>query len=76
MEVERVPGSQLLKVVEEKEKDGWRCCHPFDDINLIAGYTSIGFEIFDELDPDIVLIGLNYSIYLNFSQCFNLIKQN
>ncbi len=57
MDTERVPGSQLLKEVEEKMKIGFVCCHPFDDLDLIAGHSSIAFEIMDELDPDIVLCG-------------------
>jgi len=55
-DVVRVPSRELMKKVKELEEQGFRFLHPFDDRDLIAGYTSVGIEINQEVEADIVLV--------------------
>nr|XP_026691435.1 serine racemase-like [Ciona intestinalis] len=56
-DVIRTESSELMTKVKEliHEKD-MTFLHPFDDLNLIAGYGSAGLEILEEVNPDIVLV--------------------
>ncbi|TRY63214.1 hypothetical protein TCAL_10331, partial [Tigriopus californicus] len=55
--VERLPTSQLMRGVSEHEGKGSKFLHPFDDLDLIAGYGSLGLEILEDVpDADIVLV--------------------
>ncbi|XP_023655914.2 phenylserine dehydratase isoform X1 [Paramormyrops kingsleyae] len=57
-EVERVPSSHLLDVVNRcvlQEKMTF--LHSIDDIDLIAGHSSLGFEILEQMpNPDVVVV--------------------
>ena len=58
MEVERMPTSELQSTVDRYVAEkGMVFVHPFDDLQLIAGYASIGLEIVQDLpDVDVVLV--------------------
>ncbi|XP_067915218.1 L-threonine dehydratase catabolic TdcB isoform X3 [Heterodontus francisci] len=58
VEVEQMPSKSLLPTVEQFVKDQKMIfLHPFDDIDLIAGYGSIGLEILEEIpNPDVVIV--------------------
>ncbi len=36
-----MPSSKLLESVDEHIKNGWHSMHPFDDLDLIAGYARL-----------------------------------
>ncbi|XP_028809689.1 uncharacterized protein LOC114764322 isoform X2 [Denticeps clupeoides] len=56
--VERVPTSALMNVVNRcVEQDNMTLLHSYDDLDLIAGHASIGFEILDAMpSPDVVVV--------------------
>jgi len=54
--VVRVASHLLMEKMKEFEAEGFRFLHPFDDKHLIAGYSSVGKEITDELIPDVVVV--------------------
>ena len=56
--VELVPSKDIQITVDRYvAEQGMLFVHPFDDLNLIAGYGSIGIEILEDLkDVDIVLV--------------------
>ena len=58
LEVQLVPSSQIKDTVEQcVEKEGMLFMHPFDDLHLIAGYGSIGYELYQELASiDIIIV--------------------
>lgn len=58
LEVERMPTSELQSTVDLYVAErGMVFMHPFDDLQLIAGYASIGLEIVEDLpDVDVVLV--------------------
>ena len=57
-EVELCPSADLQATVERHVKDqGMTFLHPFDDLNLIAGYGSIGMEILEDCpSPDFIVV--------------------
>lgn len=58
LEVQLVPTSRLKETVEQcVEKEDMLFMHPFNDIHLIAGYGSIGYELYQELASiDIIIV--------------------
>lgn len=58
LDVELMPLKDLKPTVNHYvEKEHMLYMHPFDDLNLIAGYTSIGHELYEELNSiDIILV--------------------
>jgi len=58
VEVVKVEPSDIqLEVGKRVKEDGFIYCHPFDDVDLIAGYGSCALEFLEECpDPDIVLV--------------------
>ncbi|PIK48603.1 putative serine racemase [Apostichopus japonicus] len=56
--VERVPSSELMQTVDRYVRElGLHFLHPFDDLDIIAGYGSVGLEILADLpDPDIIAV--------------------
>ena len=78
MDTQKYPGQHLLDGVDEHVEKGWKLIHPLDDINLIAGYAPMAYEILDKLDPDIVVVccgggsllaGISAGLSLLGSQC-------
>ena len=57
-EVELCPSAELQSAVERHVKDqGMIFLHPFDDLDLIAGYGSIGVEILEDCpSPDFIVV--------------------
>ncbi|XP_066524476.1 L-threonine ammonia-lyase [Hoplias malabaricus] len=58
IEVERVPTSCLIDVVSRcVQEDKMTFLHSYNDLDLIAGHASIGFEILEVVpDPDVVVV--------------------
>ncbi|XP_046729935.1 phenylserine dehydratase isoform X2 [Silurus meridionalis] len=58
IEVERVPTPCIMDVVNQCiQKEKMTLIHPYNDLDLIAGYTSLGFEILEVLpNPDVVVV--------------------
>uniref|UniRef100_H2YVS6 L-serine ammonia-lyase n=1 Tax=Ciona savignyi TaxID=51511 RepID=H2YVS6_CIOSA len=56
-DVIRRESSELFQKVKELEDiEGMVFLHPFDDLDLIAGYGSAGIEMAEDTEPDIVLV--------------------
>ena len=57
-EVELQPSSELQPTVDRHVKEqGMIFLHPFDDLDLIAGYASIGMEILEDCpSPDYIVV--------------------
>ncbi|XP_030197791.1 uncharacterized protein srr isoform X2 [Gadus morhua] len=58
VEVERVPTSCLMKVVDScVRNDDMTFLHSYDDLDLIAGHASLGLEVLEAVpDPDVVVV--------------------
>ena len=58
LHVQQMPSKELKSSVERYvSEQGMLYLHPFDDVNLIAGYGSIGLEILEDLKTvDIILV--------------------
>ncbi|XP_073695009.1 L-threonine ammonia-lyase [Garra rufa] len=58
VEVERVPTTHLMDVVNRSvQEDSMTFLHSYDDLDLIAGHASIGFEILEVVPyPDVVVV--------------------
>ncbi|XP_076860882.1 L-threonine ammonia-lyase-like [Brachyhypopomus gauderio] len=58
IEVERVPTSRVLNVVDRcVQEDNMTFMHSYNDPDLIAGHASLGFEILEVVpDPDVVVV--------------------
>jgi len=55
--VEQVPVKDLQVTVDQHVKeDGMTFYHSYDDLDLMAGHGSLGLEILDDCEPDIVMI--------------------
>lgn len=55
--VEQVPKSALQQTVDSHvTNSGKTYLHSFDDVELMAGHGSLGLEILEDCNPDIVLI--------------------
>lgn len=51
--------TQLLPMVQELQTKGLHFLHPFDDDDVIAGHSSLGLEILEDLpDVDLVVVGV------------------
>ncbi|XP_005111982.1 L-threonine dehydratase catabolic TdcB isoform X2 [Aplysia californica] len=58
VEVHKVDTSKLMEEVNRLVKEeGFVFCHPFDDIDLIAGYASSALEVLEDVrNPDVILV--------------------
>ncbi|KAJ8373743.1 hypothetical protein SKAU_G00043230 [Synaphobranchus kaupii] len=58
VEVERVPTSSLMDVVNRcVQQENMTFLHSYDDVDLIAGHASLGFEILEAVpNPDVVIV--------------------
>ncbi|KAJ8411279.1 hypothetical protein AAFF_G00172850 [Aldrovandia affinis] len=58
VEVERVPTSSLMEVVNRcVQKEDMVFLHSYDDVDLIAGHASLGFEVLEVVpNPDVVVV--------------------
>ncbi|XP_030630670.1 uncharacterized protein LOC115812291 [Chanos chanos] len=58
VEVERVPTSNLMNVVNRcVREENMTLLHSYDDLDLIAGHASLGFEILEVMpNPDVVVV--------------------
>ncbi|CAJ1054422.1 L-threonine dehydratase catabolic TdcB [Xyrichtys novacula] len=58
VEVERVPTSSLMSVVNRcVQEDSMTFLHSYDDLDLIAGHASLGFEVLEVMpEPDVVVV--------------------
>ncbi|TSK13167.1 putative serine racemase [Bagarius yarrelli] len=58
IEVERVPTTSLMDVVNRSvEEEKLTFLHSYNDLDLIAGHASLGFEILEVLpNPDVVVV--------------------
>ncbi|KPP75629.1 putative serine racemase [Scleropages formosus] len=58
VDVERVPTSSLMDVVKRcVQEESMTFLHSYDDVDLIAGHASLGFEILEVLpDVDVVVV--------------------
>ncbi|XP_035257279.1 phenylserine dehydratase isoform X1 [Anguilla anguilla] len=58
VEVERVPTSRLVEVVNRcVRQENMTFLHPHDDVDLIAGHASVGLEILEAVpNPDVVVV--------------------
>ncbi|XP_037551723.1 L-threonine ammonia-lyase [Nematolebias whitei] len=58
VEVERVPTSSLMDVVNRcVQDDDMTFLHSYDDLDLIAGHASLGLEVLEEVpDADVVVV--------------------
>ncbi|XP_045928414.1 L-threonine dehydratase catabolic TdcB isoform X1 [Micropterus dolomieu] len=58
VEVERVPNSSLMNVVNRcVQEDNMTLLHPYDDLDLIAGHASLGMEVLALVpEPDVVVV--------------------
>ncbi|VDP21055.1 unnamed protein product [Soboliphyme baturini] len=55
--VETCSSSRISSLLDRRQEEGWKLCHPFDDLNLICGYGSIMFEIVEKVgEPDVILV--------------------
>ncbi|KAM6985430.1 L-threonine ammonia-lyase-like [Aplochiton taeniatus] len=57
-DVERVPTSFLMNVVNRcVQEDNMTFLHSYDDLDLIAGHASLGFEVLEMMpNPDVVVV--------------------
>ncbi|XP_065838613.1 L-threonine ammonia-lyase-like [Oscarella lobularis] len=58
LDVERMPATELMTAVNRHvEEDGMTLLHPFDDVHLMLGYGSCGYEILEDVpDADVVVV--------------------
>ncbi|XP_035466784.2 phenylserine dehydratase [Scophthalmus maximus] len=58
VEVERVPNSSLMTVVNRcVREDNMTLLHSYDDLDLIAGHASLGMEVLEVVrEPDVVVV--------------------
>ncbi|XP_028307102.1 uncharacterized protein LOC114465926 isoform X2 [Gouania willdenowi] len=58
VEVERVPTQCLMDVVNRcVQQDNMTFLHSYDDLDLIAGHASLGFEVLEVMpEPDVVVV--------------------
>ncbi|XP_029969841.1 uncharacterized protein LOC115404577 [Salarias fasciatus] len=58
VEVERVPTSCLMSVVNRcVQEDNMTFLHSYDDLDLIAGHSSLGLEVLEVIpEPDVVVV--------------------
>ncbi|XP_061085888.1 L-threonine ammonia-lyase [Conger conger] len=58
VEVERVPTSSLMEVVNRcVQRENMTFLHSYDDVDLIAGHASLGFEVLEVVpNPDVVVV--------------------
>ncbi|KAK5602556.1 hypothetical protein CRENBAI_008996 [Crenichthys baileyi] len=58
VEVERVPTSSMMSVVNRcVQEDNMTFLHSYDDLDLIAGHASLGFEVLEVVpEPDVVVV--------------------
>ncbi|CAL1528527.1 unnamed protein product [Lymnaea stagnalis] len=58
VEVRKRPTNELQAEVDRLVKDeDYIFCHPFDDMDLIAGYASSALELLEDVpDPDVVVV--------------------
>ena len=56
--VHRPPTSRLVEEIEKLKQDGYTYVNPVDDDYLISGYSSLPFEIIDQIiqEPDVILV--------------------
>jgi threonine dehydratase len=54
IDVAKVSRASRLAELSEKIRDA-RSCSPYDDVFVIAGNASLGFEIFEALSPDVIV---------------------
>ncbi|XP_058481800.1 phenylserine dehydratase isoform X1 [Solea solea] len=58
VEVERVPTTSLMNVVNRcVQEENMTFLHSYDDLDLIAGHASLGFEVLEvNREPDVVVV--------------------